>query len=234
MFLICKVKGLITGHSPCEEFKMKRVMFLPGYACTSAIWRPVCEELGSNYDPILVNWPIQATPGFHTLNDFADWLHDTFWPGGCDALVGHSLGGLVAIQLLASGKVAVPKLILVETFLVSPDPFFHNLLLSGESSDQGKGILKMLHRQEAHYSPGLREAIRDLDMSQQVLQVGKTFHALYGDRGCGKPEMVLEKLGWTAQISAHVEARVIPGSCHFPMLENPYATVDGLRSIIDS
>ena len=213
---------------------MIKGVFLPGYACTSQIWQSVCEEIGSTYDPTLIDWPVQATPDFHCLNDFAHWLYASFWPRQCDFIIGHSLGGLVALQLLASGKVVIPKIILVETFLLPPNPFFHNLLLSGASSVQAQQILEMLSCEEAHYSPRLREAIREVDMSEQVLRIGKTFHALYGDRGCGRPEIVLEKLQWTEQISTRVELRVIPESCHFPMVENPQETVHVLRSIIDS
>jgi pimeloyl-ACP methyl ester carboxylesterase len=212
---------------------MMKGVFLPGYACTSQIWQSVCEEIGPTYEPTLIDWPAHATPNFHCLDNLVDWLYSAFWPRDCDFIVGHSLGGLVALQLLASGKVEIPKTILVETFLLAPDPFFHNLLLSGESSDQAKQILEMLHCEEAHYSPRLKEAMREVDMSEQVWKIGKTIHALHGDRGCGSPEMVLEKLHWTEPIAALVELRVIPDSCHFPMVENPQETVQVLRSIIE-
>jgi pimeloyl-ACP methyl ester carboxylesterase len=216
-----------------EEFLSLKVVFLPGYACTSRIWQQVCDALRPDYGLTLIDWPLRSTPGFHDLTDFADWLFDCLGPDRCDVMVGHSLGGLVALQLLASGRIKIPKVILVETFLLPPDPFFQNLLLSRPSSTQEKMIREMLSHEETHYSPRLREAIRDVDMSGPVHRIGGTIHALYGDRGCGNPAVILEKLHLTEGISAHLEVRTIPGSCHFPMVENPAGTASVLRSIID-
>jgi hypothetical protein len=78
-----------------------RGMLVPGYACTSQIWEPIFDELGF-YDLTLVDWPVEQTPGFHHLDDFAGWLGAAYWPGEYDFLIGHSMSGLVALRLAAA------------------------------------------------------------------------------------------------------------------------------------
>jgi pimeloyl-ACP methyl ester carboxylesterase len=209
-------------------------MLLPGYACTSQIWQLIGHDLGATYDLTSVDWPVQITSDFHNLNDFTDWLYTSFWPRQCDFVIGHSMGGLVALQLAATGKVVIPKIILVETFLVSPSPFFQNLLLDASSSAPVRAIPKMLHREKASYSPLLREAIQQFDGSEPLLPPGQSVYALYGDRGRGQAAAVLNELGWTEQLLTDVAVKVIPNACHFPMVENPQETAEVLRRIIDT
>ena len=212
----------------------KTGILLPGYACTSEIWQLICADLGAIYNLICVDWPVEATPGFTSLGDFAVWLNDPLWPRPCDFIVGHSLGGLVAIQLAASSKVVIPEIILVETFLLPPAPFFQSILLDEASSDPKHVLQEMLEREKAFYSARLRETLREIDNNEQVSRLGKTIHALYGDRGSGNSKEVINKLHWSEKLSASVDVSVIQGACHFPMIENPQAIVQVLKSVISS
>ncbi len=210
---------------------MLKGLFLPGYACTTQIWQPVYEKIKEICEAGLVDWPAEVTPGFDGLDDFADWLYETYWPEEYDFIAGHSLGGLVALQLLASSRVTVPRVILVETFLLPPGPFFRNLVL--HETNATRIIPEMLEREGEHYSAHLREAIREVDMSEQVLKAGGRLYALYGDRGCRRPERVQEELRWPEEMAAGVEVSVIPEACHFPMLENPEAAARTLRRVLN-
>lgn len=209
-------------------------VLLPGYACTSQIWKLLCDELGAEYDLTVVDWPLQSTPDFHGLSDFSDWLYEAYWPRQCDFVIGHSMGGLVALQLAASGKIAVPNIILIESFLVSPPPFFQNLVLDESSSTLSQSILTMLDQNKKYYSPTLREELRDIDMSREALDVETTLSLLYGDRGCGMSETVLRELQWSSNLKAHMNVSVIQDACHFPMLENPKAVAQKVSTIINS
>jgi pimeloyl-ACP methyl ester carboxylesterase len=210
----------------------KKGLLLPGYACTSQIWHRLGEELGSTYELTLIDWPTPALPHFHTVRDFAQWLDTACGPQPWDFVMGHSLGGLVALEFAALKKAVIPQLILVETFLLSPAPFFQNLLWATPASAAAHPILEMLSREQGHYSPSLRAALRDITASEQVLQLGRPLAALYGDRGCGQPEIVLNELQWPAALAACVDVHVVPGACHFPMVENASVTAQILRKII--
>ena len=208
-------------------------LFLPGYACTSQIWQMICGELDSISEPTWVDWPIHDTPGFHQVADFVHWLYASVEVDQYDFVVGHSLGGLAALQLVAMAEAIEPTVILIETFLTPPAPFFQNLLLDKAASEPEQFIPVMLSREKAHYSPVLGDRLREADMMEWVLTRKKTVHALYGDRGSGVPEKVVNELKWPERLSACVDVIVIPGACHFPMIENPSATLKGLRRILD-
>jgi pimeloyl-ACP methyl ester carboxylesterase len=193
----------------------------------------ICEELSSVCEPTWVDWPTEATPNFHRVDDFADWLHGSVGLEQYDFVVGHSLGGLAALRLVELAENVDPAVILIETFLAPPAPFFQNLFLKKTTSVQAKVILEMLSHEKVHYSPILGDRLREVDISEWVVDRKKKLFALYGDRGCGAPEKVLNELQWSEDLSACVDVTVIPNACHFPMVENPNATLKGLQHILN-
>lgn len=207
------------------------ILFLPGYACSSAVWEPLRTELPAHYAATSLDWPRGSTPGFHSLRDFAGWL--SVWLGDrrFDCIVGHSMGGLAALQLLAAGSEAASRLVLMESFVLPPPPFFRNLVLR-DSAAEAQAVRTMLALERPYYSPALAESLREADFTQEVRQLDVPVHALHGDRGCGDPERVRGALGWPEALSRRVELAVIPGACHFPMLENPRHTGEALRRIL--
>ena len=208
-------------------------LFIPGYACTSQIWQLIREELNSICEPTWVDWPIQVTPNFHSVDDFADWLRGSAGMEQYKFIVGHSLGGLVALRLVEKAESVDPKVVLIETFLTPPAPFFQNLLQHETLSVQEKAILEMLSHEKVHYSLILGDRLRGVDIREWVIKRGKKLYALYGDRGCGAPEKVLNELQWSENLLDRVEVTVIPNACHFPMVENPNATLEGLRRVLN-
>lgn len=209
-----------------------RVLFLPGYACTSRIWQPVVDELGQQFEPVLVDWPTHQTPSFHALEDFAGWLAHKHPFGQYAAVVGHSMGGLVAIHRLAQHPVRGIRLILVESFLHPPGPFFRNLLLPGAEPRLIQQVTEMLGTQRAFYSPTLAHALREVDLPASQLPAGQDISAIYGDRGSGRPEQVIRELNWPGSLSERIPVSVVSLACHFPMLENPSETVSLLKSTL--
>lgn len=206
------------------------VLILPGYACTSQIWEPVLPLLSPEIQPTLVDWPINSTPAFNQIADFAGWLADHFPIQSYAAIIGHSLGGLVALQLLADHPGFQPTLILVESFPRSPEPFFQNMLMANAGTEIFKTVNLMLQTQGLFYSSDLRMALRDLDLTPQVHRLGGPMFALYGDRGL--PDHVLQALNWPDDLRAKIPVTVIPHSCHFPMLESPKPVADTLNGLI--
>lgn len=208
------------------------VVFLPGYACTSAIWTPVLEQLPSRYRPILVDWPRGATPGFCTAGDFSAWLSGTYAGQHFDCLVGHSMGGLVALDLLSGeGHGAAARLVLVETFVTPPAPFFRNLVFD-DQSPESFAIRSMLSLERPHYAPALADSLREVDMAARIAELAVPVHVIHGDRGCGDAERVRAELHWPASLASRLDLTVIPNACHFPMLENPIATAEALGRVL--
>lgn len=207
-------------------------LFLPGYACTSQIWQLIRKELSSFCEVTCVDWPTQATPGFHHIDDFAHWLYGSTEIKQFDFIVGHSLGGLVALRLTEIAESVDPTIILVESFLAPPTKFFQNLFLNINESPQAQETIQMLNQEKIHYSPILGDSLREVDIRAWAIRRRKKFYAFYGDRGSGNFEKVLNELQWPENLAECVEVTVIPNACHFPMIENPGATLKGLHSVL--
>lgn len=208
-------------------------LILPGYACTSQIWRSIRMELDALYDITWVDWPLEFIDDFHTVEAFAHWLHSSIQSIKYDFVIGHSMGGLVALDLAKKDKDLFRQVVLVETFLTPPTPFFQNLFLeTGQKSDK-RLILDMLAQEKAHYSPRLREALQRVDTDLAAINVGTKVQAIYGDRGCEEPNRVEKELGWYPELQQRVAISVVPNAAHFPMIENAEAMLHLLRAILE-
>jgi len=189
--------------------------------------------LDAIYDNTWVDWPYEFTAEFHTLEPFAHWLRLAIQPVHYDFVIGHSMGGLVALKLMKRDKGLFRQVILVETFLMPPAPFFQNLFLRTTLGQDERLILDMLEREQVHYSPRLREALQQVDMSLLVSNLSTKIQAFYGDRGCGEPNRVQRELAWPRELQHCVELSVVSNACHFPMIENAKMTTHLLRAILE-
>jgi len=207
-------------------------LLLPGYACTSQIWRLVRPELDADYDITWVDWPRELTPGFHTVEAFASWLRRTIRLIDFDFVVGHSMGGLVALELAKMDRGFIRQIVLIETFLRSPAPFFQNIFNGNAPQQEERFIRDMLEREKLNYSPRLREALQQVDVSKAAASLEQKVDAIYGDRGCGEPLRVIQELAWPSELRQRVEISVVPNASHFPMIENARITAQTLRDIL--
>lgn len=209
-----------------------KVCFLPGYACTADIWQQCVTGMADQYDTIGFSWPTDLTPHFHTISHFSDWLLSRTDLMPTDTLIGHSLGGLVALDVARKSGLTAPRVILVESFILPPSRFFQNLLMRTALPTLVADVNNMLDQERPMYSATLRERLSSLDMSAEAEQVSVKIDAVYGDRGYAATE-VINSLGWTAAIRERINIHVVSNACHFPMLEQPVATVQTLLSILD-
>ena len=217
----------------CGRQKLRaRGLVLPGYACTSQIWRSIRAELDALYDITWVDWPCELTAEFHSIAAFAHWLRLAIQPAYYDFVIGHSLGGLVALEAINRDRELFRQVILVEAFLMSPPPFFRSLFLSPTLGQDERLILDMMERERAHYSPRLRQALRQVDMSRLVASLSTKVQAFYGDRGCGEPHRVERELAWPGELQHRVQVSVVSNAAHFPMIENPRMTTHLLHAIL--
>jgi pimeloyl-ACP methyl ester carboxylesterase len=210
-----------------------RVYFLPGYACTADVWRLCVPGLANQYDTFVLSWPTDLTHHFRTVSHFSDWLRTQITLTSADILIGHSLGGLVALEIARKSGLAALRVVFVESFIIPPPPFFHNLLMPTASPALVTEVKGMLDREHPLYSPMLRERLASLDVSAEVQQSPARIDAMYGDRGCSATEAI-DSLGWTELLHARISTHIVPNACHFPMLEQPVTTMQTLRSILNT
>jgi pimeloyl-ACP methyl ester carboxylesterase len=207
-------------------------LVLPGYACTSQIWAAIRKQFDALYEVDWIDWPRELTPEFHSVTAFADWLYPSIRKGRYDFVIGHSLGGLVVLELAMREKALIQHGILIESFLLPPGPFFQNLLMQSIPVENAQPILAMLAREKGCYSRQLQESLTKIDFGLKVVDLPAEFHFIYGDRGCGDPGRVVRELAWPEQLQQLGRIVVIQDACHFPMLENPEMTLQMLQNIL--
>jgi alpha-beta hydrolase superfamily lysophospholipase len=99
-------------------------LFVPGLCCRSGIWSEAGAHL-PGVDVGALDWPWPER--LRTYDDGAEWLAGEIRAHRPRFVVGHSLGGVLALYL-RSRRLPPPEwaLVVVDTFLVTPHPFFRN------------------------------------------------------------------------------------------------------------
>jgi len=193
-----------------------KLLFLPGFACGSWVWERARPALERRWDCSFADWPPQAE-SFDSLDLYADWLSRP----GADAVVGHSMGGLLALMLESPA-------VLVDTFLTPPEPFFRNAFAAGTDEKLKRDAAERLRVCIPRFSLSLRERLRSSDFSNLALSHPAPIAAVYGMRENQDESEVLGKLGWPDRLKAKIPVRLVPEAAHFLMLEQPQAFVEAL------
>jgi len=201
---------------------MRKVIFFPGYACTSKIWDET-SKIFDNEKCIVsfVDWPEKSLNNFTKIEDFSNWVEKEYDLKD-SILVGHSMGGLVAFNI-AKRNDKIDKLILVESFLKTPNKFFQNLYLEGTSLKIKDKINTMLKKESKYYSKELGPKLKDLDLTIELEELGLDVTAIYGQRESSSSVKVVKNLGLDEVYHKYLKIKTISKSSHFPMIENSEA-----------
>lgn len=196
-------------------------LFLCGYGCKSWIWENVYKKLNNCDEITLVDWPVDLTKDFNDISDFSAWVKNNYCKENeYDFIVSHSMGGLIALQLLAEEKINFKYTFLVESYLTSPGKFFQNILMDSTRSDIKEKVIHMLNTESKFYSKDLGNKLKNLDLTYLVSKIKSNIHLIYGDRGINCNKKVLKELGLSEEICSLLNIHIVPNSCHFPMIEN--------------
>ena len=213
-----------------EVIKVKKVMFLSGYACKSWIWKHTQDKI-KGVTPIALDWPSNLIDSFTTLNDYANWLNEQVTKVNCNTLIGHSMGGLVALKL-ANINSQIKKVVFVESFVKTPSKFFQNLMMNNVNKELQMQVVTMLKEEQALYNKQLVPKLKELDLSSTILDLNCELHAVYGNRGEQNFYGVENELNWQADLKNIIKLHIINNRCHFPMLENPLEMIEVLNEIL--
>jgi pimeloyl-ACP methyl ester carboxylesterase len=211
----------------------QNIAFLPGYACTPAIWEDIKPyKKPKNWRIFTPEWPKSILKSAQDFAPYINWLNDYIHENQIDAIVAHSMGGIISILTLNELSPADrPNLVLCECFITnSIDPFFRNLLMPDSPFEQE--IQRMLADEGSKYHPELRQRINQVDVLSLIINSKLSFAAIYGDRGYGSEQMQTA-LNWPATFNAYPVAAVT-NACHFPMLENPPVFLEAVQKQISA
>jgi pimeloyl-ACP methyl ester carboxylesterase len=212
-------------------------LFLHGYACSAEDWTAVADRLPGTH--LLVDLPGHGTQSTAPSAGFGELVDDTAAllarlsrPA---VLIGHSMGGMVAMRVAATHPGLIRGLVLADAFPSLPvvvevfggaedpdDPFGYGSVIDRETPADVQS------RVRASMSAGIRTAgahlhaeLMALDLRAELAAVTCPVLVLIGDRHrrpAPDPDELADLLGFGALTTRFVE--LVP-SHHFVMLERP-------------
>lgn len=210
---------------------MRRILLLPGYACHSNVWRQTVENFSEGCEFNWIDWPLELVSAFHRIFDYSQWLLKTYELKTFDVIVGHSMGGLVAFDLLR--QTDLNHVISVETFFNQIDSLFRNVVTSQASENVICSIQNVFPYKMERFSKQLQASLKGdsyLDLLRSVSH--KKINLMYGSRNEQSRDNVLSKL-MLSEIVDSESIHLIPHASHFPMIENTKGFNDCLKQIIE-
>lgn len=144
------------------------VLMLPGLNSSAETWRETCEALQPQVQCHLVQLPgFAGAPAARTdafLPAMREQLLDYVRAAGLErpAIVGHSLGGVLALQMSIAAPEAVGPLVVVDSL-----PFFAAVMNPAATADAVRPMAEQMRTQmlasdEATYAKGAEAAVRGM------------------------------------------------------------------------
>lgn len=209
-----------------------RLMMLYGVNCTKHIWDYINPYL-RNFEIDYVEYPHDVTLNAKRVDDITEWVHKNYGHHCYDAIIGHSLGGIIALQLIAEYKMKVNKIIYLDTNLKPASEFYRNLMTQRNMEKCGESILQMLSEERKFYTAELLDSVQiDFDYTSLVNEISQDIYAIYGDRGMPEYPAKIQDLNLSAQALRHLNLVFIHDSCHMIMVENPKQLSETIKGIL--
>jgi pimeloyl-ACP methyl ester carboxylesterase len=210
--------------------RLQRVkgILVPGLCCRAEIWEAACRFL-PGVDVLALDWPWPERIG--SYDDGAAWLAEKIRAHAPDFVVGHSFGGVLALHLCGRMRQPPPwSLVIVESFLVTPHPFFRNHVWL-PAPELRQRVATMLAEERPRF-PILGEVASAEDPPQwrhRALASPATY--IYGGRSGEHSPSSLGELAGVPASGGH-DVHAVPGASHFPMLERPEQFYATLRDVL--
>ncbi len=209
-----------------------KLMMLYGVNCTVDIWNYISPYL-ENYEIDYVEYPHEVTLYAKKVEDISGWVYENYGHNCYDAIIGHSLGGIIALQLAAKYKMKTDKIVYLDTSLKPANEFYRNLMTQKNMEIHRKRILEMLNRERKFYSDELMKSIQDdFDYTDMVYEITQDIYALYGDRGMPEYPERIKDLNLPIKVLKRLNLIFIQDSCHFIMVENPKQFSEVIKDIL--
>ncbi|MEO3948103.1 alpha/beta hydrolase [Gorillibacterium sp. CAU 1737] len=210
------------------------VLLLNGMKATSQIW--------NRMESRLVQWNVEYREYPHSVTESASnvaaitaGIYPTLERRAYDVLIGHSMGGLVALELAAFYPVNVRKVILVESFLKPSTPFYQNLMTPLHMEQYGEEVLQMIRDEAPYYLPTLADSLQNqFDYTHLLKSLESEVGAIYGDRGHRNHPCRIDALNLEPDVLQRMNIVFVEDACHMPMVENPDGLMDELVEMIRS
>ncbi|MFQ9923315.1 MAG: alpha/beta fold hydrolase [Beduini sp.] len=198
-----------------------RLLFLYGVNCTVKIWKdlnPYFKETEIDY----VEYPHEITLTAAKVEDLTRWVYTNYGNNQYDAIIGHSLGGIIALQLAAKYKMKCKQIIYLDTNLKPAEEFYRNVMTPKHMELYGAEVLQMFNEERLFYRKELFACIQgDFDYTKELSDITQTVYAIYGDRGVHDYPKRISDLNLPEEALMKLELKFVHDACHMMMIENP-------------
>ena len=211
-----------------------RLMMLYGVNCTKDVWNHIVPYF-KNFEIDYVEYPHEITSTAKKVDDITEWVYKNYNQHHYDAIIGQSLGGIIAMQLITKYKMKVDKLIYLDTNLKPANKFYRNLMTQKNMEKYGVSILQILNKERRFYTDELLESIQvDFDYTNLVNEIPQNIYAIYGDRGMPEYPNKIQDLNLSPQTLSNLNLVFIHNSCHMIMVENPKQLSEVIKKILEA
>lgn len=137
-----------------------KTLLLYGIKCRPWVWAPFLEQCGQGTFTV-ADYPRSITSTCSSLAGLTDWVDQTYLQSGeFDRIVGHSMGGLLALKLAVRSG-GIRQTVLVDCFVCETGPFFQNLVMPSAPPELRERVSAMLAEENERYSDSLKQELRE-------------------------------------------------------------------------
>lgn len=210
-----------------------RILLLYGVNCTSKIWDNLRPYLDS-YEVVYVEYPHEITQRANDVDTISKWVYETYNGQPYDAVIGHSLGGIVALQLASKYKMKFNKIIYLDTNLRPANEFYRNLMTVEHMTEYGNDVLTMFQEERKFYTSNLFKSIQEeFDYTKYLKELTQKVYAIYGDRNRPEYKNKITDLNLSNEALSKLDFRFINDACHMIMIENPKKLYQMIDEILE-
>ena len=196
-------------------------LFLYGVNCTESVWEGFIPLLPS-WNCEIISYPHDVTKSTLCLTDLTKWVYSRVKNKKYDVIVGHSLGGLIALELTSSYSLLCDKIICLDTNLRPAGSFFRNLMTEEHTKQFGERMSTMMAAELPYYTADFMNSLqKDFDYTPMLSKIEAPVYLLLGDRGQPNAYNHICDLNLPPQALNKLHIEFVADSCHMPMIENP-------------
>jgi len=211
---------------------LKKGLILYGIGCTPIVWDEFQTYFG-DFAVTYAAYPHEITQAAHTVSGITKWVHARYGKERFDFIAGHSMGGIIALELAARYHMDVGTIILIEANLRPAGPFYRTLLLPANAPKYGDRLKTMFTEEAPYYTGELKASIQEgFDFSEYLFETNAAIFGVYGDRGVPDYAGRVGDLCLSRTAMERIRFRFVKNSAHMPMIENPGELAAILRDCI--
>ncbi|MFW5894922.1 MAG: hypothetical protein ACOCU0_03225 [Bacillota bacterium] len=207
-----------------------KVLMLKGIGCTDGIY----EFLNlSEHDVSLIDYEAVMNSDTDSVETLALNINHALNDRSFDAIIAHSMGGLLAMVLLEKGWVEASSLIAIETSFVPAHESYRTLLHPKSGKALHHAIDSMLQKEIPKYPEKLKASLRDaFDFESTLSSLTIPITMIYGKREMEACDELRNKLNLREETLEKVSLHFVENAAHFPFVENPDETHRVLKNAL--